>query len=69
MIDGRSRSACLRLVIREGLLKAHDGILVLDNAERDRYQEAILEVPEHWPKIIVFAHAVDTTVIWLISKS
>ncbi len=67
VIDGRSRSACLRLVIREGLLKAHDGILVLDNAERDRYQEAILEVPEHWPKF-VFANAVDTTIIWL-SKS
>lgn len=53
--------------MREGLLKENGGILVLDNAERDGYRDAIAEVPEHWPKYM-FANAVDTTVIWL-SKS
>ena len=64
VIDGRSRSACLRLIIRERLLKALGGILVLDNAERDTYQDAIREVPSHWPRYD-FSTPVDTTTIWI----
>mmetsp|Transcript_2997 Transcript_2997/g.4058 ORF Transcript_2997/g.4058 Transcript_2997/m.4058 type:complete len:88 (+) Transcript_2997:3-266(+) len=64
MIDGRNRTACLNFVLRHGLLREQDGILVLDNSERARYAKGMNEVPKHWHRYD-FATPVDTTTIWI----
>jgi precorrin-6B methylase 2 len=46
MVDGRQRSACLRNAVNK--LKS-GGALVLDNSEREQYQEAMKEVG-HWSR-------------------
>lgn len=64
VIDGRNRTACLNFVLKHGLLREQDGILVLDNSERARYAKGMNEVPKHWHRYD-FATPVDTTTIWI----
>lgn len=64
VVDGRSRSACLKLIVDHVLLKQEGGILVLDNAERQHYAKAIKLVPHHWDRYD-FSNQVDTTIVWI----
>ncbi|PIQ47679.1 MAG: hypothetical protein COW03_14005 [Cytophagales bacterium CG12_big_fil_rev_8_21_14_0_65_40_12] len=59
-IDGRARATCLINAIPK--LKS-GGILLLDNSERQRYQQAKYMIA-HWPKINTTNGLTDTT-IWL----
>ena len=64
VVDGRERVACLDLVLKHGLLRPEDGVLVLDNSERQRYAPAIESVPSHWLRYD-FKTSVDVTTIWI----
>jgi hypothetical protein len=59
-VDGRSRSACIRNSISH--VKT-GGFLLIDNAERTEYQQAISEIPKTWERFI-FEEEVDTTMIF-----
>lgn len=46
-VDGRAREHCLKEAVR--LVKPHGGVVVLDNYNRGRYQDAINNtIPKHW---------------------
>lgn len=46
-VDGRAREHCLKEAVR--LVKSTGGVLVLDNCNRERYQEAIKHtIPQGW---------------------
>lgn len=47
-VDGRARTGCLLRAIK--LLKSENGILLMDNAERDRYQWSFSKIPPNWRK-------------------
>jgi predicted O-methyltransferase YrrM len=59
-IDGRSRSACIREAVKR--LKSSKGVLVLDDAKRDRYDVSV--IPERW-KCEKYYNEVFTTKIWI----
>jgi hypothetical protein len=48
LVDGRARAACILHAI--GKLRP-GGMLILDNTERSRYNEAILQIPKAWTRI------------------
>ena len=64
LVDGRSRAECLREALAPPSLIASHGLLVLDNAERSRYSEAIAEVPTSW-LCFGFRNSLDETVVWM----
>lgn len=64
VVDGRERVACIHLVLKHGLLRPEDGVLVLDNSERHHYAPAIESVPSHWLRYD-FKTEVDVTTIWI----
>lgn len=47
-IDGRARTGCLLRAIK--ILKKENGILIFDNAERDRYKWSYKYIPSSWTK-------------------
>lgn len=68
-IDGRGRAHCLKEVIASlstptPLLKDM-GILVLDNTQRKRYWQAMLQVPSHWPVLHFTYPEGERTTIWV----
>ena len=48
LVDGRAREAC----IKHAIIKVRPGgMLILDNTERSRYNQAALEVPKAWNRL------------------
>lgn len=45
-IDGRARTGCLLRAIK--LIKKENGIIIIDNAERDRYKWSYKIIPSEW---------------------
>ena len=66
LIDGRSRAECILETLRTpGFFnrKGH-GLLVLDNAERARYDSATKQVPSTWLRVC-FAYKTAATAVWM----
>jgi len=61
-LDGRSRSACIKNSIN---YVKKNGFLLIDNAERIEYKEAINQIPDNWERF-VFEESVDTTIIFKV---
>lgn len=64
VVDGRQRVACINLVLKYDLLRSEDGVLVLDNSERQHYAPAIESIPTHWLRYD-FKTEVDVSTIWI----
>lgn len=60
LVDGVARSLCIENSIRK--LKP-GGFLIIDNAERPAYWDAMNKIPSNW-KMVKFSNAVDTTLIY-----
>lgn len=61
-VDGRARNGCVLRAIK--LLKPNNGILVLDNSERNRYKLAIKEIPSKWSRFD-FPYSNGIVTIWI----
>jgi hypothetical protein len=62
-VDGRARNACLRTALR--LLRRPGGVLVLDNAQRKKYNRAV--IPAGWRKS-EWNNGVWRTAVWEAGK-
>ncbi len=60
LVDGRARNACLRTAVKKLIKK--NGVLVLDNSDRKRYDHSI--VPSNWKKTIT-SNGVWETTVWV----
>lgn len=61
VIDGKSRNECIKTCIDR---LTPNGILIIDNAEREIYKSAIDNyIPKNW-KRTDFINFIDTTTIW-----
>jgi len=61
IVDGRARNACLELAVER--LVASDGLLVLDDSERERYDLDL--VPSHWSRFDTKNIEGKWTTVWL----
>ncbi len=66
-VDGRSRMQALERALP--LLKPQGGILMLDNSDRSRYQEAFDMVPSWWLKVCIIKKLISGHVILLLCLS
>lgn len=64
-VDGRARPGCLFRVIK--MLKPENGILLMDNTERQHYKWAIKKVPSNWSKYVFWCVNGETT-LWISHK-
>ena len=64
LVDGVARSLCIRNALCA--LKA-GGLLIIDNAERPAYSEAISLIPKPW-KLVEFNCSVDRTLVYHKTK-
>lgn len=67
LVRGQARGACLSKAV--ALLRPHGGILVLPNAQRTQYQDAINQVPGHWRKFNDVNAVGLQTLVWLSCSS
>lgn len=47
-IDGRARTGCILRAIK--MIKKNNGIIIIDNAERNRYQWVFNHIPSNWTR-------------------
>lgn len=62
-VDGRARVPCFKRALP--LLKPEGGILMLDNSEREHYEDAFTMVPEHWLRFDDLVNTGERTTIWV----
>eukprot|EP00404_Azadinium_spinosum_P022140 CAMPEP_0180615122 /NCGR_PEP_ID=MMETSP1037_2-20121125/31780_1 /TAXON_ID=632150 /ORGANISM="Azadinium spinosum, Strain 3D9" /LENGTH=414 /DNA_ID=CAMNT_0022634877 /DNA_START=1 /DNA_END=1242 /DNA_ORIENTATION=+ len=62
-VDGRARSKCVHEVLNNRLLKPY-GLLLVDNAERPAYHDAVDSVPDGW-LTVSFQNVVSESAIWM----
>lgn len=63
-VDGRSRSQCIINAIDR---ITDGGLLLIDNAEREQYHEAMSCVPSQWDRMD-FSNDINTTVIFKVNR-
>lgn len=64
-IDGRARAECLLRAIK--LIKPYNGIIMLDNSERERYFYAYKKIPKSWKRFDFTYHVnrKDRVTLWI----
>lgn len=64
-VDGRARTGCLLRAIK--LLKSENGILLLDNADRKRYEWSYSQIPSTWSRYD-FWYGKELVSMWISHK-
>lgn len=64
-VDGRARTGCILTAIQ--LIKKENGILLLDNSERKRYEWAINKIPKHWSRYD-FNYSYGRVSLWITHR-